>query len=111
MTTTKSKKQINEDELGERMMRPRKYSYLTDNRFKKNLLKGELKFKDYKNFLENNKKFFRSQQRLRTEAYNLPTEKINKSALSSNGDKRLQTLHEISHIHMEQALEMCSNQN
>ena len=77
------------------MMRPRKYSYLTDKRFKKNLIKGELKFKDYKNCLENNKNFFRSQQRFRTEAYNLPTEKINKSALSSNGDKRLQTLHEI----------------
>ena len=49
-------------------MRPRKYSYLTDKRFKKNLIKGELKFKDYKNCLENNKNFFRSQQRFRTEA-------------------------------------------
>ena len=77
------------------MMRPRKYSYLTDKMFKKILIKSELKFKDYKIFLENNKKFFRSQQRFRTEAYNLPTEKINKSALSSNGDKRLQKLHEI----------------
>ena len=37
------------------------------------------------------KSYLKSQQRFKSEAYNVYTEEINKVALSSNNDKRLQT--------------------
>ena len=53
------------------------------------------KFNDYKNCLLNNEIILKSQQRLRSEAHNVYTEEINKIALSSNDDKRLQTFDRI----------------
>ena len=50
-----------------------------------------MKFNDYKNCLLNNEIILKSQQRFNSEAHNVYTEKINKIALSSNDDKRLQT--------------------
>ena len=97
------------DELGEKIMtefialRAKTYSYLmddgnTDKRTKgtkKRVIKQGLNFSDYKNCLLNNEIILKSQQRFKSEAHNVYTEKIKKVALSSNDDKRLQTFDRI----------------
>ena len=50
-----------------------------------------LKFNNYKDCLLNNEIILKSQQRFKSERHNVYTEEINKIALSSNDDKRLQT--------------------
>ena len=57
--------------------------------------KKELKFNDYKDCLLNNKTVLKSQQRFKSERHDVYTEEINKIALSSNDDKRLQTFDKI----------------
>ena len=52
-------------------------------------------FKNYKDCLFNKKIILKSQQRFKSDHHNVYTEQINKIALSSNDDKRLQTLHKI----------------
>ena len=59
---------------------------------KKCVIKRKIKFTDYKNCLQNDNIILRPQQRFESELHNVYTEKINKIALSSNDDKRLQTL-------------------
>ena len=96
------------DELGGKTMtefapRPKTYSYLMDNGnsdkkakgTKKCVIKRILKFNDYKDCLLNNKIILKSQQRFKSEAHNVYTEEVNKIALSSNDDKRLQTFDRI----------------
>ena len=63
-----------------------------DKGTKKCVMKRILKFNDYKQCLFKNKIILKSKQRFKSEAYNVYTEQINKIALSSNDDKRLQTL-------------------
>ena len=48
-------------------------------------------YKDYKDCLFNNKIILKSQQRFKSDHHNIYTIEINKIALSSNDDKRLQT--------------------
>ena len=62
-----------------------------DKGTKKCVMKRILKFNDYKQCLFKNKIILKSKQRFKSEAYNVYTEQINKIALSSNDDKRLQT--------------------
>ena len=89
---------------------------------KKCVIKRQLKFKDYKNclkaaqierkinylrrkkidvdsikqdqkeFVKNNKPILKSQQIFKSERYNVLIEEINKIALSSNDDKRIQSI-------------------
>ena len=47
--------------------------------------------KNYKDCWFNNKIILKSQQRFKSDLHNVYTEQINKIALSSNDDKRLQT--------------------
>ena len=54
-----------------------------------------LKFNDYKNCLLNDELILKSQQRFKSKSHNVYTEEINKIALSSNDDKRLQTFDRI----------------
>ena len=54
-----------------------------------------LKFNDYKDCLLNNEFILKSQQRFKSGRHNVYTEEINKIALSSNDDKRLQTFDRI----------------
>ena len=107
----KNKKVIGlmKDELGGKIMtkfaalRPKTYSYLMDDGnsdkkakgTKKCVLKRVLKFNDYKNCLLKNEIILKSQQRFKSEAHNVYTKEINKIALSSNDDKRLQTFDRI----------------
>ena len=52
-------------------------------------------FENYKEGLFNNKTIYRSQERLKSYYHNMYTEEVNKIALSSNDDKRLQTFDRI----------------
>ena len=56
---------------------------------KKCVIKRRLKYNDDKNCLLNNEIILKSRQRFKSEAHNVYTEEINKTALSSNDDKRL----------------------
>ena len=107
----KNKKVIGlmKDELGGSIMktfvvlRPKTYSYLTDDckedkkakGTKKCVMKLRLKFNVYKDCLLNNGIILKSQQRFKSERHDVYTEEIDKIALSSNDDKRLQTLDRI----------------
>ena len=95
---------LTKDESGGKIMtefaalRPKKYSYLMDDGNSDKKAKGTKncvikkipKFNDYKYCLLNNEIVLKSQQRFKSEAHNVYTEEVNKTALSSNDDKRLQ---------------------
>ena len=97
------------DELGEKTitgsvgLRPKSYSYLIDDgsedkkakETRKCVIKQRLKLNYYKNCLPNNEIILESQHRFKSEFHNLFTEEVNKIALSSNDDKRLQTFDKI----------------
>ena len=80
-------------------LRAKTYAYLMDDDSehkkakgtKKCVIKRILKFTDYKNCQSNDKIILKSQQRFKSDCHNVCTEQINKIALSSNDDKRLQT--------------------
>ena len=89
-------------------LRPKSYTYQIDyyeddddsgvrkaKGTKKCAIKRELKFNDYKDCLLNDKEVLKSQQRFKSERHDVYTEKVNKIALSSNDDKRLQTFDKI----------------
>ena len=101
----KNKKVIGfmKDELGSEIiiefvaLRPKTYSYMTDEFIemkkakgtKKCIIKKMLKFEDYKKCLFDNEAMLKSQQRFKSENHEVYTENINKIALSSNDDKRI----------------------
>ena len=91
------------DELGGKIitefvtLRPKTYSYLTDDGkedkkakgTKKCIIKKMSKFNDYKKCLLNDEVIFKSQQRFISKKHDVYTENINKIALSNNDDKRI----------------------
>ena len=93
------------DELGGRIMkefcapRAKTYAYLMDDDVekkkakgtKKPIIKRELKFVNYTDSLFKNITLLRSQLRFKSDLHNVYTEEVNKIAISSNDDKRLQT--------------------
>ena len=97
------------DELGGRIitefvaLRPKTYSYLTDDckedkkakGTKKCVIKRMIKFNDYKNSILNGEAVLKSQQRFKSKRRDVYTENINKITLSSNDDKRLIALDKI----------------
>ena len=105
LPTGKNKKVIGlmKDELGERVitefvtLRPKTYSYLTDDfkedkkakGTKKCVIKRRTKFNDYKNCLLKDEVILKSQQRFKSKGHDVYTENINKIQLSNNGDKRI----------------------
>ena len=105
LSTGKNKKVIGpmKDELGGKVitefdaLRPKTYSYLTDDckedkkakGTKKCVIKRMIKFNDYKNCLLNSEVILKLQQRFISKRRDLYTENINKIVLSSNDDKRL----------------------
>ena len=80
-------------------LRAKTYPYLMDDDSKKKKAKGtkicvikrEIMFENYTDLLFNNNTILRSQLRFKSDHHNVYTEEINKIALSSNDDKRLQT--------------------
>ena len=105
LPTGKNKKVIGlmKDELGGKIitefvtLRPKTYSYLTDDGkidkkakgTKKCVIKRMIKFDDYKNCLLNDKILLKSQQRFISKKHNVYTEDVNKIALSNDDDKRI----------------------
>ena len=103
----KNKKVIGlfKDELGRKVvtefiaLRAKAYAYITEDGSvhkrakgtKKCIIKREIMFEHYKDCLFNSKTIIKSQQRFRSDHHNVHTEEVNKIALSSNDDKRLQT--------------------
>ena len=84
-------------------LRAKTYVYLMDDDTdhkkakgaKKCIMKRELMFKNYKDFLFHDKIILKSQQRFKSDCHNVYTKQMNKVALSSNDDKRLQTFEKI----------------
>ena len=62
---------------------------------KKSVIKRELMFKNYTNCLFNDENILKLHQIFKSDCHNVCTEQINKTALSSNDDKRLQTFDKI----------------
>ena len=62
---------------------------------KKCVVKREILFNNYIDSLFKNKVFYRSQQRFRSYHHKVYTEEVNKIALSSNDDKRIQTFDKV----------------
>ena len=52
-------------------------------------------FQNFKHCCSNNKNVYRSQQRFKSYNHDVYTEEVNKIAISTNDDKRLQTYHNI----------------
>ena len=80
-------------------LRAKTFSYLMNDESevekskgtKKYVIKREIMFENYIDCLLNDKVILKSQQRFQSNHHKVYTEKVNKIALSSNGDKRLQT--------------------
>ena len=101
--------ELMKDDLGGKIitefvaLRPKPYSYLTDDckedkkakGTKKCVIKRVIKFNDYKDCLLNDKVVLKSQKRFKSEKHDVYTENINKIALSSNDDKRIPTFDKI----------------
>ena len=97
------------DELGGKIitefvfLRPKTYSYLTDDgkndkkakETKKCVIKKMIKFNDYKKCLLNDEVILKSQQRFISKKHDVYTENVNKIALSNNDDKRIVSLDKI----------------
>ena len=112
LPTGKHKKVIGlmRDELGGKIitefvtLRPKTYSFLTDDGkedknakgTKKCEIKKMIKFNDYKKFLLNDEIILKSQQRFISKKHDVYTENINKIALSNNDDKRIVSSNKIS---------------
>ena len=93
------------DELGGKIMtefsaiRAKAYAYITEDGSvhkrakgtKKCIIKREIMFEHYKDCLFNSKTITKPQQRFRSDHHRVYTEEVNKIALSSNDDKRIQT--------------------
>ena len=84
-------------------LRTKAYAYLDDygndhkkaKGAKKCVIKQKLMFQNFKDCLLNNKNVYRSQQRFKSYNHDVYTEEVNKIALSSNDDKRLQIFDKI----------------
>ena len=65
------------------------------NHLEKNKIVVDCLKEDQNEFIKNNKLILKTQQRFRSEKHNVFTEEINKIALSSNDDKRMQSIDSI----------------
>ena len=111
LPTGKNKKVngLMKDELGGKIitefvtLRPKTYSFLTDDGkedkkakgTKKCIIKKMIKFNDYKKCLLNGEIILKSQQRFISNKHDVYTENVNKIALSNNDDKRIVLLNKI----------------
>ena len=112
LPTGKNKKIIGlmKDELGGKTitefvtLRPKTYSFLTDDGkenkkakgTKKCIIKKKIKFSDYKKCLFSDELILKSQQRFTSKKLDVYTENVNKIALSNNDDKRIVSSNKIS---------------
>ena len=84
-------------------LRAKTWAYLIDDdtehkkakKTKKCVIKRRVMFENYKHCSFNDKIILKSQQRFKRDYHNVHTEQINKIALKSNDDKKLQTFDKI----------------
>ena len=114
---------LRKDELGGKIimefvtLRPKTYSYLTDDGkedkkakgTKKCIIKRMIKFNDYKNCLLKDEVISKSQQRFISKKHDVYTENINKIALSNNDDKRIVSSDKITSYPYEYKGKKCIN--
>ena len=113
------------DQLGGKIMkdfcalRAKIYTYLMDDdsenkkakEIKKCVVKRRVMFGNYKDSLFNNKTIMRSQLRFKSDHHNVYTEEVNKIALNSNDDKRLQTFDRVTtYPYGTNAFKVCENE-
>ena len=113
------------DELGEEIikefcaLRAKIYVYLMGDdsevkkakRTKKCIIKRELMYENYKDCLFNGEFILKSQQRFKSDHHKVYTEEVNKIALSSNDDKRLQTFDVIeTYLYGTDAFKVCKRE-
>ena len=127
LPTGKNEKVIGmfKDELGGKIMtefialRAKVYAYITEDGSvhkrakgtKKCIIKREIMFEHYKDCLFNSKTITKPQQRFRSDHHRVYTEEVNKIALSSNDDKRLQTFDGITTYPIgTNAFKVCENE-
>ena len=79
-------------------------------RTKKCVIKRILKCNYYKDYQSNNKIILKSQQGFKSDYHNVYAEQINKIALSSNGDKRLQTYDKITYPYGTHVFKACETE-
>ena len=78
---------------------------------KKAVIKCLIMYENYTDSLYNGMVILRSQQRFKSDHHKLYTEEVNKVALSSNDDKRLQTFDRITSFpHRRNAFKMCKSE-
>ena len=113
------------DELGGKIMtefcalKPKAYAYKLDDEdtemqkakgTKKCIVKREITFKIYADALFNDELIIRSQQRFRSYYHKVYTEEVNKIALSSNDDKKIQTFDKVTtYPYGANAFKVCEN--
>ena len=74
----------------------------------KAVIKFRLMLENYKNCLFNDEVILRSQQRFKSDYYDMYTEEVNRVALRSRDNKRLQTFNKIeSYPHGRNAFKVC----
>ena len=102
--------ELMKDELGGKIitefvtLRPKTYSFLTDDGkedkkakgTKKCVIKKKIKFNDYKKCLFSDELILKSQQRFISKKHDVYTENVNKIALSNKDDKRIVSPNKIS---------------
>ena len=78
---------------------------------KKCIIKRRIKFEDYKDSLFNNNTILRLQLRFKSDLHIMYTEEVNKIAISSNDDKRLQTFDKVTTYPYEtNAFKVCESE-
>ena len=78
---------------------------------KKCVIKRKLMLENYKDSMFNNKIILKSQQRFKSDYHKVYTEELNKIALSSNDDKRLQTFNKITtYPYGANAIKVCESE-
>ena len=75
------------------------------------IIKRKIKFKDYKDSVFENKTILRSQLRFKSDHHIVNTEEVNKTAIRSDDDKRLQTFDKITtYPHGKNAFKICESE-
>ena len=78
---------------------------------KKCVIKRELMFKSYKNCLFNGEVILKSQQMFKSDDHKVHTEEVNKIALSSDDNKRLQTFNRVTtYSYATLAVKVCESE-
>ena len=100
-------------------LRAKTYTYLMDDDnekkkakgIKKCIMKGSLKFENYKDSLFNDKTILQSQLRFESNHHDVYTEEVDKIALNSNDDKKLLTFDRVStYPYGTNAFKVCENE-